>query len=181
MQRCSSAPGSGISEPRRDPCYLQRAPKFLSASKNWCHFSRAVRPQQSCRNFHDRRWGKSRSVRTQVIGVLEALGSDEQHLQRPLRHLLPSGLPACLISTRFFRRRPLDRSRDSSSQRSQTKRLDRETRSQLAGLFIRKALRQDARVYFSTWRRHGFPASPACRRYERVRVNAHAAPTGDDG
>ena len=30
-----------------------------------------------------------RSVRTQVIGVLEALGSDEQHRQRPLRHLPP--------------------------------------------------------------------------------------------
>jgi hypothetical protein len=27
------------------------------------------------------------SVRTQVIGVLEAPGSDEKHLQRPLRHL----------------------------------------------------------------------------------------------
>jgi hypothetical protein len=35
---------------------------------------------------------RGEGIRTQVVGVLEALGSNEQHLQRPLRHLAPAPL-----------------------------------------------------------------------------------------
>lgn len=46
-------------------------------------------------------------MRTQVIGVLEALGPDEQHLQRPVHHLLllpSSSLPRCSAAGRFVAR-----------------------------------------------------------------------------
>jgi hypothetical protein len=43
-----------------------------------------------------------RSVRTQVIGVLEAPGSDEKHLQRPLRHLSLRGWPPVCSLARWM-------------------------------------------------------------------------------
>lgn len=50
-------------------------------------------------------------MRTQVIGVLEALGPDEQHLQRPVHHLLllllllpSSSLPRCSAAGSFVAR-----------------------------------------------------------------------------